>query len=501
MIDHLSPVSGWRPIIGTAILCLFSSLDLVVVRGGEGGKQWRGDEFFVRRDADNQPVWTKDIDERGAVFEHEGRCYRSGISYNAGLGRYVWCQIVPSENLAFAGGKGDVRFEGGFGVYDAPEPWGPWTTTHFTENWDVGPGETSSFPPKWISDDGKTMRLVFSGDDCFSVRRADLTIRQFPQESWQEREPRDVGLDPGKLEEFATALGGDGVVVRDGYLVKAWGRPERRGDWASAAKPVLSTLLMFAVQEGKLSSVDDPVRPWVQKRWPGKDLSEKDRGMTFRQLTNMTSGYARAESPGTHWAYNDLAISLYRYLLIEVLEEPLNEAALKRFAALQFQDGDLFGSRGGEGVNTSPRDFARVGWLWLNQGNWDGKQLLPSDYFDRYLQTDVPSDLPRTKQEGTEYLEVGSYGGGSDQDFVGQGVYGFNWWLNAKMPNSEERFLPHLPEDAYCAIGHRGKEVVLVVPSLRLVVAARGDWGGVRLDNTKLLRDALSAFADQGDPR
>jgi hypothetical protein len=73
---------------------------------------------------------------------------------------------------------GDARFRGGFGVYDAPEPWGPWTTAYFTEEWDVGPGETCSFPTKWMSDEGKTVHLVFSGDDCFSVRRADLTVAE-----------------------------------------------------------------------------------------------------------------------------------------------------------------------------------------------------------------------------------------------------------------------------------------------------------------------------------
>jgi hypothetical protein len=135
-------------------------------------------EFFMNRDQQGQPVWTKDIDKRGAVFEHPGRCYRSGISYNTGLGRYVWCQIIPSKNIEFAGREGDVRFNGGFGVYDAPEPWGPWSTAYFTEQWDVGPGETSSFPPKWMSKDGKTMWLVFSGEDCFSVRRANLTINK-----------------------------------------------------------------------------------------------------------------------------------------------------------------------------------------------------------------------------------------------------------------------------------------------------------------------------------
>ena len=44
--------------------------------------------------------------------------------------------------------------------------------------WDVGPGETCGLPTKWMSGDGKTLHLVFSGDDCFSVRRATLTVAE-----------------------------------------------------------------------------------------------------------------------------------------------------------------------------------------------------------------------------------------------------------------------------------------------------------------------------------
>jgi hypothetical protein len=71
--------------------------------------------------------------------------------------------------------KGDARFAGGLGIYDAPEPWGPWTTVYFTEQWDVGPGETSSIPTKWMSGDGREFYLVFSGDDHFSLRKARIT--------------------------------------------------------------------------------------------------------------------------------------------------------------------------------------------------------------------------------------------------------------------------------------------------------------------------------------
>jgi CubicO group peptidase (beta-lactamase class C family) len=121
-------------------------------------------EFFTGRDPAGQPYWSADIAQRGAIFTHPGRCLRSGISYNPQLKRYLWWQQVPAPSE-------DTRFAGGFGIYDAPEPWGPWTTAYFTSDWDTGPGEMGSFPVKWFSADGKTAWLVFSGYDYFSLRR------------------------------------------------------------------------------------------------------------------------------------------------------------------------------------------------------------------------------------------------------------------------------------------------------------------------------------------
>jgi len=124
-------------------------------------------EFFKCFDKNGNPIWTKDIQQRGAVFNNFKKCYRMSVSYNVGLERYLLCQTLPGE---------DTRFEGGFGIYDAPEPWGPWTTVFYTERWDVGPGETSSFPTMWISSNGRTAHLVFSGQDCFSVRRCEFRL-------------------------------------------------------------------------------------------------------------------------------------------------------------------------------------------------------------------------------------------------------------------------------------------------------------------------------------
>lgn len=143
----------------------------VLIRAHRDGIRERAEyEFFAKLDQAGQPVWTKNIEDRGAVFKDHRRCHRSAVSYNQSLRRYLWWQAKFPEGI-------DGRFESkSFGVFDAPEPWGPWSTVFFTENWDVAAGESGSFPTKWMADSGKSMHLVFSGEDAFSVRKAQLFL-------------------------------------------------------------------------------------------------------------------------------------------------------------------------------------------------------------------------------------------------------------------------------------------------------------------------------------
>jgi hypothetical protein len=122
-------------------------------------------KFYRGPGADGGALWTRDVNERGAVLTNRGRCYRVSVSYNAGLKRYLLCQAGD-----------DGRAQAGFGIFDAPEPWGPWTTVYFAEVWDVRPGEAACLPTKWISEDGKVLHLVFSGGDRLNVRKAVLTL-------------------------------------------------------------------------------------------------------------------------------------------------------------------------------------------------------------------------------------------------------------------------------------------------------------------------------------
>ena len=148
----------------------------------------------------------------------------------------------------------------------------------------------------------------------------------FPGRGWQTRAPAELGLDGSALDRFVAGIGSSrrdaGVIVKDGFVVKTWGNPSARIDWDSAGKAVLSTMLLFALQEGRMSSFDDPVVDWG---WdvsgvPAATLQGKDRAITFHHLANMTSGLDRVEGPGEAYAYNDNAVQLYARTLLRVFD-------------------------------------------------------------------------------------------------------------------------------------------------------------------------------------
>jgi len=199
--------------------------------------------------------------------------------------------------------------------------------------------------------------------------------------------------------------------------------------------------------------------------------------MTFAQLMNMTSGYANIEAPGVAWAYNDTASNLKNRLIGAILGEPVEAQLLTRLAPLQFEDGSLLTTRGGYGMSTTTRDFARIGWFWMNRGNWRSDQVLASTFFDDYMRAQVPGNLPRSVAGDADYLNAGTVGGGTDQSEYGPGIYGAAWWFNDTVGTTGLRAWPDAPLDAFQANGHWDREVMVMIPSLNLLVAARGAWG------------------------
>jgi CubicO group peptidase (beta-lactamase class C family) len=127
-------------------------------------------EYFAGLDGRGNPRWTKKIEDRRPVFVFSGRCQRVDAVYNPLLKRYLMAV--------------GYNHEGGWGLYDAPEPWGPWTTAFHTDYWGLGGTHGYRLPAKWIGPDVGTMQIVFSGVslpgityDAFCVRSITIERR------------------------------------------------------------------------------------------------------------------------------------------------------------------------------------------------------------------------------------------------------------------------------------------------------------------------------------
>jgi hypothetical protein len=122
-------------------------------------------EFFAGIDASGAPRWTRDLDRRAATLVHPGGCRRSDVVHHPGLSRYLMA-------LGF-----DAR--GGFGIFEAPEPWGPWRTVYATQRWDLGDTHSYRLPAPWLQGDDHELALVISGRDTEIARVDAFCVRGF----------------------------------------------------------------------------------------------------------------------------------------------------------------------------------------------------------------------------------------------------------------------------------------------------------------------------------
>ena len=296
----------------------------------------------------------------------------------------------------------------------------------------------------------------------------------WPDKQWAWREPGALGLSAEKLDALRDLVGGRGCVVRHGYMVYAWGDQSKSGDVASAMKPVLSTLMLMAVQEGRIESVDEPVAKWEPRL---RELNGgKDAGITWRHLASQTSGYGLVERPGDAYAYNDFALALYHDVLIEkVYRKPRNDVLRERLGeVLGFEDTYSFEAFGGKDrpgrMAVSVRDFARFGLMYLRGGRWREKQVLKAELVRVAVSSPVRAELPLTSgREAAMLAGQRTIGGTRNITALGPGWYSFNWWINGR-DREGKRLFEELPEGAYVASGHGGKRELYVVPEWDLVV-------------------------------
>jgi beta-galactosidase len=350
----------------------------------------------------------------------------------------------------------------------------------------------------------------------------------FPGRSWARVAPADVGLNESKLEAFRSFIGPDshGVVVRYGRIAYSWGAYTERHDVASAVKPTFAHFLMVALERGFIGSVDDPVVEWEPRLATlNADLGYKDRNITWRHMANQISCYEIEALPGTAFDYNDWQMELFFQTLTlkafgrglrgkgkQLSLEEANAELLQGMLAepIGCEDGPTwlyYGNKSSIGrLGISNRDFARIGLLYLNGGEWAGKRLISEKHAKLLTSNPVPLSLPRAGDGGTSGAAaeiipgIGTLGSTKqpDNQVPHNGSYSWTWWVN-KEQKTGKLFRPTAPPDLYGAFGdgRYGPSTMSVLPTQEIVVSwNHAVWNHINVSKENeafaLLMDAVS---------
>jgi CubicO group peptidase (beta-lactamase class C family) len=303
----------------------------------------------------------------------------------------------------------------------------------------------------------------------------------YPAEQWTTARPAEAGLDGAKLEqarEYALTGGGSGYVVHRSRLVMSWGDPKQKYDLKSTTKSIGVTALGLAIADGKVALSDK-----ARKHFPAMGVPPEENArewleeVTILQLANQTAGFDKPGGaarmlfrPGTKWHYSDagpnyLAECLtlaYRRDMADLLDERVFRPIGVRgpqdlhWRKNQYRPAEIDGLRRcefGAGVHANVDAMARLGYLYLRNGRWEGKQVLPESFVKACA-------TPVKETVGLEEHDAKAHGNAS-------GHYGLLWWNNA------DGTLKDVPRDAYWSWGLYDS-LILVVPSLDLVAARAG---------------------------
>lgn len=229
----------------------------------------------------------------------------------------------------------------------------------------------------------------------------------FPAKDWATASPEDHHIDRQSLADIGAIMQkalSNGVLISDGFLVAEWnfaGPADRRIEVQSISKSITSMLLGLALKDGKIPSLHTKVKDL----YPAFDVGPHTNEITFWHLVTATSGIAAKRyrenyfdpgnmTPGIQSRYHNDHTAELAGALTYLYGEPLIDVLRRRILSHIGADADWRGDRsirvaddreipvmaGYAFTKWTARDLARVGWLYLNGGNWNGEQLLPAAF-------------------------------------------------------------------------------------------------------------------------
>jgi uncharacterized protein (TIGR03437 family) len=247
----------------------------------------------------------------------------------------------------------------------------------------------------------------------------------FPAANWETATPGEMGMDAEKVARALDTLPSPAVVIYKGKIVAAKGDIARPAYLWSASKALVALVAARLMHEGKIT-LDTPV--------PGSDDPAGPLA-TYRHFLSMTSDYRLSpHEPGKHYAYNNGAVVHYATHMRETYFPGRSEIGMLEESLLYpvgAQDGTghtWYVSGWGGGWSLSARDLARLGYLVLRGGNWNGRQLLPESFVNELYVNQIPEDATEGERGDPFYNEhpIGT------PDLPG--AYSFGFWLAHKRP-------------------------------------------------------------------
>jgi CubicO group peptidase (beta-lactamase class C family) len=298
---------------------------------------------------------------------------------------------------------------------------------------------------------------------------------EWPTTGWNTSTPEAQGIDAQKLAEMLQAIKDENLnlhsllIIRYGYLVREnyFGSYDAntRHQLYSVTKSFIATLIGIALDKGYIKNTDQRVVDFFPQR-TFDNLSERKQAMTLDDLLTMRSGLEWVEGDP---AYREMYTSpdwlkvvldkpmaaepgrMFNYcsgcshVLSAIVQEatgtnPRDFADQFLFKPLGITDYrwdiDADGTPvGGWGLQLTPRDMAKLGYLYLHNGQWDGQQIVSANWVADATRLHTATD--------------------------GQLGYGYQWWT-------------YYPLKAYTALG-RGGQTVFVIPELDLIVVTTAE--------------------------
>jgi len=345
-----------------------------------------------------------------------------------------------------------------------------------------------------------------SSDDLMSVDYTPL-----PGGDWQVSTPAEQGLEPmlvaelyHKAAELDTLYGL--LVIRKGHLIAEGyfngGAIDQKAFLASATKSFTSALVGIALDQGCLSSIDQKMIDFFPEFADQINDPRKEQ-ITIRDLLQMRSGYVWEErtpfmesffssegywlpfvvefpltsNPGTEFGYSNLTSHMLGVIVARACDTDLKSFAQEYlFSPIGAEVGDWSQDAdsyyyGAHGIPLTARDRAKFGLMYLNEGEYDGSQVISADWVEDSLQRysdniNISGWIPGITSRYGYFRDIG---------------YGYQWW-SAKAGDHHFNY----------ASGHGGNLIILL-DELDMVIVTSADrlWGNFGRDAWEKEREII----------